>query len=93
MAGGIILATLGSFLVLPGAWLATNEFGDAATPSRSPAARFALLGVAGGLLVPGITLAAVGGRYRSAMATKAPSARAALTVAIRAGSAALTWTF
>jgi hypothetical protein len=59
MAGGIILTGLGAFLALPAAWLATNEFGDARTPG-TPATRFGMLGVVGGLVVSGVTLTIVG---------------------------------
>jgi hypothetical protein len=88
-AGGIILIGLGAFLALPAAWLATNEFGAARTQG-TPATRFAMLGVVGGLVVSGVTLAIVG----ATGPRPAPkSAQLLPSVRVGASSATLLWRF
>ena len=82
MIGGLVLIGMGAFITFPGVWLATNP--PTGTGGRG-GSRFAVLGVAGGLVVSGVVLAAVGGTP--------PSGPTAPRVAIGATSASMTWRF
>jgi hypothetical protein len=82
MLGGIVGTILGSFLLIPGVWLASNGLARAGGPA-DPGSRWGVLAVGGGIVVAGVTMAAVGGSPPPALPRVALGPRAA----------SLAWTF
>jgi hypothetical protein len=60
MLGGIVGTILGAFVFVPGVWLASGGLARDGGPN-DPGTRYGVLGVGGGLLVVGVTLAAAAG--------------------------------
>ncbi len=93
MFGGVVLGVMGAALVFPGAWVATNQLGDLRTPLPATGAgsRFGLLGLAGGLVVAGLTMSIVGGLPPSS--PTAAARRWVPSVVVTTGASGLRWRF
>ncbi len=100
MMVGVVVSIMGGALLFPGALVAANALGGQsyALPATGQESRFGVLGVSGGLIVVGVTLALVGGLPPSPPADGAKASAGwipslGFTPARSSGAASLTWRF